>query len=76
MYLHECLRVCLVYLSDIDPVAYDAVCGLGIFLCPLQVVRVGVSFQNPHWVGRVKVELGIVRLCYGMKMERVRAQER
>lgn len=38
------LYVGKLYLSDINPVAYDTVCGLRIFLCPLQVVGIVVSF--------------------------------
>lgn len=56
------------HLSDVEPVADDSVCGLGIFLRPLQVVRVVVSLLDPDGVGRVKVELGVVGFCCGRKV--------
>lgn len=52
-----------LYLSNINPVSYDAICGIGIFLCPLQIVGIVVSFQNPDRVGCIKVKLSIVWLC-------------
>lgn len=52
-----------LYLSNINPVTYDTVCGLRIFLCPLQVVGIVVSFLDSDRVRCVKVELSIVRLC-------------
>lgn len=56
------LSVGVLYLSHINPVAYDLVCSLGIFLRPLQVVGIVVSFKNPDRVGCVEVELSIVGL--------------
>lgn len=50
----------LHYLADVYPVAYDAVSGLGVFLCPLQVVGIVVSFQDPDWVRCVEVEFCVV----------------
>lgn len=38
------LYVGKLYLSDLKAVAYDTICGLRIFLCPLQVVGIVVSF--------------------------------
>lgn len=58
-----------MYLSDVDPVAYDQVCGLWLSLCPLQVVGVVVSFENPDRVRCVKVEFGVVGLGYSEKDE-------
>lgn len=49
-----------LYLSDINPVAYDRVGGLGFFLCPLHVVWVVVHLENPDGVGCIKVKLSIV----------------
>lgn len=60
-------RACKIYLSNIQPVADDAVCGLGIFLRPLQVVGIVVPFLDADWVGRVIVELGVVRSRCGVK---------
>lgn len=57
------MYVGVLYLLDINPVAYDTVCGLRIFLSPLHVVRIVVSFQNSDWIGCVVVELSIVGLC-------------
>lgn len=56
-----------LYLSDINPVAYNTVCGLRIFLSPLQVVGIVVSFLDSDWVRCVKVELSIVGLCWKVR---------
>ncbi len=59
------LCVGVLYLSDINPVAYDAVCRLRIFLRPLQVVGIVVTFKDSDGVRCVEVELSIVGLCCG-----------
>lgn len=56
------------HLSNVEPIADDSVSGLGISLCPLQVVRVVVSLLDPHRVGRVEVELGVVGFCCSEKV--------
>lgn len=61
----------ILYLSDVNPVAYDEVCGLWLFLCPLQVVGIVVSFQNPDWVWCVKVKLSIVGFCCSVERTKV-----
>ena len=55
--------VCVSYLPDVDPVAYDASCGSRLSLCPLQVIGVVVPLQDPNRVGGVEVKLCIIRLC-------------
>lgn len=55
------------YLSNIQPVANDSVRSLWIFLRPLQVVGIVVPLLDADWVGRVEVELGVVRLRCGKR---------
>lgn len=70
------LRPEKIYLSDVQPVAYDAVRGLGIFLRPLQVVGIVVPFLDADWVGRVVVELSVVGLrCEGGQKKEFREKK-